>query len=68
MVDLDIRGLSVYYESSMAVCNANLSIDSNCLCALFGPNGSGKSTLIKAVCNLINFSGNVTVRGKSVKA
>lgn len=68
MADLDVQGLSVYYESNTAICNANLSVDGSCLCALFGPNGSGKSTLIKAICNLIDFSGSVTVHEKSVKS
>ena len=67
MADLEIRGLSVSYGLRKAVCGANLSVDGGCLCALFGPNGSGKSTVIKALCNLVDFSGEVVVRGRSVK-
>ena len=36
--------------------------------ALLGENGSGKSTLLQALCGLLPFSGQVTLRGKPFKA
>lgn len=65
---LELRGLSVRYGSRLAVRDGNLSIDDGCLCALFGPNGAGKSAVIKALCNLVEFSGEVTVLGRPVKS
>ena len=67
MADLEMRGLSVSYGARRAVRDAHLSVGGGCLCALFGPNGSGKSTALKALCNLVDFSGEATVRGRSVK-
>lgn len=67
MPRLEIRDLSVFYDSHPAVRNANLRIDGGCLCALFGPNGAGKSAVLKALCNLVAFSGEVTIEGRAIK-
>ena len=68
MTTLEIRNLSVSYGGRAVVRNANLKVDGGCLCALFGPNGSGKSTVIKALCNLVDFSGEALIQGRSVKS
>ena len=45
----DIRGLSVYYGSTLAVSDVNLEIYRNMVTALIGPSGCGKSTFIRCL-------------------
>lgn len=50
---IEIRNLSVYYETLEALSMVNMDICSGTLAILLGPNGAGKSTLISAVSGLL---------------
>ena len=61
---LEIRDLSVYYGSALALNNINIDVPKRSVTAVIGPNGAGKTTLLKAVSRLveprngkINFNG-----------
>lgn len=49
---LSIRGVSVAYDSSLAVDDVSFDAPAGCSVAVIGPNGSGKSTLLKAIAGL----------------
>ena len=48
---IDIRGLTVYYQSTLALWDINISIVEGSLICIVGPNGAGKSTFVKALMN-----------------
>ncbi len=57
---LEVRDLTVTYDSKPALCDANFGIPQGSMVGLVGPNGAGKSTLLKALMELIpKSSGNV---------
>lgn len=59
---IDIKGLTKSYETTTALFNVNLDIESGHIIGLLGPNGSGKTTLIKILCGLLHpTSGTVLV-------
>ena len=45
----------------------DINIDINEHITILGANGSGKSTLAKTICNLIDYSGKITIYGKDIK-
>jgi NitT/TauT family transport system ATP-binding protein len=49
---LEVKNLSVDYNSSEALKNITFSVSKGELCTIVGPSGCGKSTLINAVCGI----------------
>ncbi len=49
---LEIRNLSVYYESIQALRGVNLHVDSGSIVSLIGANGAGKSTVLRSISGL----------------
>lgn len=65
---LKTNQLSVSYGKENIIHNLELDIPEGKITALIGPNGSGKSTLLKTLCRINKqFSGSLTVYGKSIK-
>jgi branched-chain amino acid transport system ATP-binding protein len=52
---LEIKDVSVSYDTAMVLNEANLGVDSGELVSLVGPNGAGKSTLLRTIAGLINW-------------
>ena len=50
---LDVKNLTVYYDSVLALDDISLCVDEGEIIAMIGPNGAGKSTALKAICGLI---------------
>ncbi len=50
---VEIRSLSVSYDSNKALCDVNLIIEQGDFLGIIGPNGGGKSTLLKAILGLV---------------
>lgn len=62
---IEVKDLSVQYESVCALSNINLNVPQKDFMAIIGPNGGGKSTLLRAVLGLVKPSaGTVKVMGK----
>ncbi|EDZ63572.1 ABC transporter, ATP-binding protein [Sulfurimonas gotlandica GD1] len=63
MIRLD--ALSVKYDDKSILKDISLSVDNHL--SILGANGSGKSTLAKALCNLIEYEGSVSMNDKNIK-
>ena len=60
-----LNSLSVKYDDKTILTDISLNIKSHL--TVLGANGSGKSTLAKALCNLIEYDGKVSVNDKDIK-
>jgi len=64
---IELKNVSKYYGTTLAVDHLSLAIDRGELCVLIGPSGCGKTTVAKMINRLIEPSaGNVYVNGKDV--
>jgi len=63
MIKLD--SLRCQYGEKTILENLSLEIDKHL--SILGANGSGKSTLAKALCNLIDYEGSVSIDGEDIK-
>lgn len=64
-VVLEIKNLTKYYGTTLAVKNLSLGLNEGEIFGFIGPNGAGKSTTIRSVLNLINKTeGHVFINGK----
>lgn len=62
---LEINNLSVTLGNKKILEDITFSIDEGDFLIIIGPNGSGKTTLIKAILNLVPYSGQIKVFGKA---
>jgi manganese/iron transport system ATP-binding protein len=61
---LDVSGLTVRYDTRIALVDVDFKLQRGEQVAVVGPNGAGKSTLFRAVAGLIETSaGNIRVHG-----
>ena len=64
---IKIEHLNVFYSENKALTDVQLKLESGGIIGMIGPNGAGKSTLIKAILNIIPYSGKVLIKGKESK-
>lgn len=64
---IKIEHLNVFYSENKALTDVQLNLESGGIIGMIGPNGAGKSTLIKAILNIIPYSGEVLIEGKESK-
>ncbi len=64
---LKVKNLSAGYGGDMVVKDVSLSLRLGESLSVLGPNGCGKTTLLRAIARLIDFSGEVTLEGKSTR-
>ena len=63
------ENLTVRYEDDcLALEDVSVHIEGPAIVGLLGPNGAGKSTFIKAILNLITYSGKIYIDGKKNSA
>jgi ABC-type Mn2+/Zn2+ transport system ATPase subunit len=60
---LEVTHLGVRYGSTTVIDDVSFAVGHGELIAVIGPNGAGKSTLFKAICGLVNHTGEVEVNG-----
>ena len=66
---LDVRNLTVYYDTVLALDNISLTVGNGEIVAMIGPNGAGKSTALKAICGLMKpKSGEVLFQGENINS
>ena len=64
---LEVRNLTVYYDTVLALDNISLNVNEGEIVAMIGPNGAGKSTALKAICGLLRpQSGKILFRGENI--
>lgn len=66
MYDIEIKDLSVYYDSVSALQNVSLNISDKEFLGLIGPNGGGKTTFLKVLIGLLEpTTGTITINADS---
>jgi len=66
---LEVRNLTVYYDTVLALDDISLNISEGEIVAMIGPNGAGKSTALKAICGLVKpKSGEILYRGENINS
>ena len=64
---LEVKNLTVYYDTVLALDDISLSVNEGEIVTMIGPNGAGKSTALKAICGLIkHISGKILFRGENI--
>lgn len=64
---LKIQNLTKSYGEKTAVRDLSLTIEDGTICGFIGHNGAGKTTTIKAIVGILDFEGEITIDGCSVK-
>jgi branched-chain amino acid transport system ATP-binding protein len=63
---LKVKGLNVRYGGIHAVRGIDFDVPEGSIVTLIGANGAGKSSSLRAMCNLVKKSGNVTFKGQDI--
>ncbi|MCL2045888.1 MAG: ABC transporter ATP-binding protein [Oscillospiraceae bacterium] len=64
---LTLSNVSVGYNGINVIKNVNMHVNYNENLSIIGPNGCGKTTLLKAVANILPYSGEIEIAGTSIK-
>ncbi|KWV48504.1 ABC transporter ATP-binding protein [Bradyrhizobium macuxiense] len=61
---LNVKDLRAYYGKVQALHGLSFSLNEGSLTALLGANGAGKTTTLRAICNMVRFTGAIEFDGK----
>ena len=65
---LEVKHLSVRYGEKQAVSDASFTLHTGEWLMISGPNGAGKSTLLEALMQGVEYTGEITLDGQSLRA
>ncbi len=63
---LEVKNLNVRYGGIHAVRGIDFDVPEGSIVTLIGANGAGKSSSLRAICNLVKKTGNVTFMGQDI--
>lgn len=63
---IEMKNLTKLYNNNRGIRRITLTVEKGDILGLLGPNGSGKTTAMKAVLNLVKYSGSVKVFGEDL--
>jgi branched-chain amino acid transport system ATP-binding protein len=63
---LKVRGLCAFYGENQALHGLDFTLDEGRIVALLGANGAGKTTTLRALCGMVQLSGDIRFDGKSL--
>ena len=63
---LEVRNLRAGYGATQVLHGLDFSIEEGTVTALLGANGAGKTTTLRALCNMVRTSGEVTFAGHRI--
>ena len=66
MAFLSVKGLDAWYGQTQALYGIGFDIEQGGITTLLGANGAGKTTTLRAICNMVRASGEVTLDGKRI--
>lgn len=65
---IEFKNVDIFYHKKQNVLNdVNLQIFNGEFVSIFGKNGSGKTSLIKTLHGIVKYSGEIFLKGKSIK-
>jgi branched-chain amino acid transport system ATP-binding protein len=64
---LDVRNLEAGYGPSKVLHGLSFSLEEGGIAAILGANGAGKTTTLRALCNMIRTSGEITLAGERIE-
>ena len=64
---LCIKNVSAGYDGTDVVRDISFSVNDNENLSIIGPNGCGKTTLLKAIANILPYSGDIEIDGRSLR-
>ncbi|MDR0946630.1 MAG: ABC transporter ATP-binding protein [Ruminococcus sp.] len=64
---LEIKNLNAGYNGKQVLFDISFGLEFGRSLSVIGPNGCGKTTLLKCIAHLMDFEGNITLSGVSLK-
>lgn len=66
MTQLQLKNVSVYYDTVCAMDNINLTVQSGDFLGIIGPNGGGKTTLLKTLIGVLKPQSGELIKAKNI--
>lgn len=60
---IETNNLTKLYKNNRGIRNVSFAVQKGDIMGLLGPNGSGKTTIMKAILNLVNSTGDISIFG-----
>lgn len=64
---LEVKDLRAYYGKVQALHGLSFSLKKGSITALLGANGAGKTTTLRAICNMVRYTGRIDFEGQSLQ-